>query len=117
MKHNTSLFLSLGISAVLIAAGIGFLHAHNAGMWVGNSGWGMGYNHMMGGGAIMMIFWIVLVVALVLLITGGIKNRIFMSDTTTRQDSVSSLEILRQRYAKGEIDKMEYEEKKKDLTR
>jgi len=42
MNRKTSTLLSLGVSAVLIAAAIWFLYEHNAGMWTGNGDWGMG---------------------------------------------------------------------------
>jgi putative membrane protein len=69
------------------------------------NGYGMGY----GTGIIGLIFWILVIIGLVLLIkylweSGGAKRE---------QDS--GLEILKKRYARGEISKEEFEEKKKDL--
>jgi putative membrane protein len=71
---------------------------------------GYGYGGMMGGGwwIIGLIFWLLVLIGLVLLIKylweGGAK----------RVDS--ALEILKKRYASGEISKEEFEEKKKDLV-
>ena len=117
MNRKTSTLLSLGVSAVLIAAAIWFLYKHNAGMWTGNGGWGMGYGHMMGGGMgiVMIIFWIVLIGALILLISGAI-NGIRGFQQKNEADSLKPLEILKQRYARGEIDRTEYENKRRDLV-
>ncbi|CAG0943131.1 hypothetical protein BROC_02142 [Candidatus Brocadiaceae bacterium] len=65
----------------------------------------MGY----GTGIIGLIFWVLVIIGLVLLIkylweSGGAKRE---------QDS--ALEILKKRYARGDISKEEFEEKKKDL--
>ncbi|AHB40280.1 MAG: hypothetical protein ACD_22C00049G0002 [uncultured bacterium] len=65
------------------------------------------------GWVFMLLFWI-------LLIIGGIEvvRVIFRSERDNRNDGPKSktpLEILKERYAKGEIDKNEFEEKKKDL--
>jgi len=116
MNRKTSTLLSLGVSAVLIAAAIWFLYKHNAGMWTGNGGWGMGYGHMMGGGMgiVMIIFWIVLIGALILLISGAI-NGIRGFQQKNEGNSPKPLEILEQRYARGEIDRSEYEDKRRDL--
>jgi putative membrane protein len=65
-------------------------------------GWGIG---MM---AMMFLFWIVFIVGLVV----GIRWLIGKGKEQ-RQDP--ALEILRQRYARGEINKDEFEAKKKDL--
>jgi len=115
MTRKTSTLLSLGLSAVLIAAAIWLLYRHNAGMWVGNGRWGMGYHHMMGGGMgiVMIIFWIVLLGAFILLIS-GVLNGIRTSQKNDGE-TTSPLEILKQRYARGEIDKVEYENKRQDL--
>jgi len=42
--------------------------------------------------------------------------RWFVNDHKERLSSDSALEILRQRYARGEIDKEEFENKKRDLS-
>jgi putative membrane protein len=69
---------------------------------------GYGYG-MMGGGywIIGLIFWILVLIGLVLLIKHLWKG--------SAQQGDSALEILKKRYAKGEIKKEEFEEKKKDL--
>lgn len=71
--------------------------------------WGWGMGNMMGwfGGGIMMIaFWVLLVVILVWIAREvGNKN--------SHPDS-NAPDTLKKRYAKGEIDKREIEEKNKD---
>ena len=69
-------------------------------------GWGMGY-----GGPFMLLFWILVVVAIVLLV----KWLAAQSSTGKGSHDQSSLEILRERYARGEIDREEFEQKKRDL--
>ena len=68
-----------------------------------------GYGHMFGFGIfgflIMILFW----AALIYLIYLAIKNL-----TGQRE---SALETLKQRYAKGEINKKKFEEMKRDLRR
>jgi len=75
----------------------------------------MGYGGWGGFGVIgwltALIFWILVilgVVALVRYLRGTGKN-------STNKDK-TSLDILKERYAKGEIDKKEFEDKKKDLS-
>ncbi len=74
--------------------------------------WGLSNYSGLGwfGGMIMMaIFWVALVFLIVWLvreISGGRREK----------DEDKSLSILKERYAKGEIDKKEFEEKKKELS-
>jgi putative membrane protein len=68
-------------------------------------GYGMGY----GFGIFGLIFLILVIIGLVLLIkylweSGGAKR-----------EQESALEILKKRYARGDISKEEFEEKKKDM--
>jgi putative membrane protein len=75
------------------------------GMMGGGWGYGMGWF----GGLMMLAFWALVIVGLVFLIRWlALMGR-------ERRGEDSALEILKQRYAKGEISKEEFEEKKKDL--
>lgn len=79
--------------------------------WQGD-GWGMMGGFGMGGlmGIGMIIFWGLVIWGIVLLVRGAIST----TGGTSPQGS-SALEILKQRYARGEINKEEFEQKKKDL--
>ena len=72
-------------------------------------GWGMGWF----GGIFMIVFWILIIVALVFLIRWLIQS-------TGRDKSVGSggraLDILKERYARGEINKAEFEQMRRDLA-
>lgn len=87
----------------------------------GYGGWGMGSGMMGGygmgwfGGILMIVFWILIIVGLVFLIKWLIQST--ARDKTTGSGGNRSLEILKERYARGEIDKEEFETKKKDLSR
>ena len=76
--------------------------------------WGWGMHPMWGMWGIgmmimMLLFWGLIVVGIVLMI-----RWLLSQGKETRSDS--ALEILRQRYARGEINKEEFDVKKKDLT-
>jgi putative membrane protein len=80
-------------------------------------GWGMGPG-MMGWGWLgllfIVIFWIIIVALIVLLIRWLISSAPTRTASPPQEDS--ALEILKKRYARGEIDKEEFEAKKKDLS-
>jgi putative membrane protein len=68
--------------------------------------------HVMGfGGGFMWIFWILLIVAIV----WGVKAAAGGGGNNPSQKRKSALDILKERYARGEIDQQEYEQKRKDL--
>jgi len=74
----------------------------------------MGYYGNMfgwGGGIFMLIFW----VALILFIVWAVKE--IGGSRESRKESDAALEILKQRYAKGEISREEFEAKKSDLNK
>ena len=58
------------------------------------------------GGGFMWIFWI----AVIIFIIWGAK-----AYTANNNSQKSALDILKERYARGEIDQQEYESKKRDL--
>jgi len=74
----------------------------------GYNGYGFGMGHGMGFGWIIWIVVIVLIIFLLVKLYGSQNN-------STGREEDRALEILKERYAKGEIDKQEFEEKKKDL--
>ena len=73
------------------------------------SGWGMGYGFF--GWLMMFLFWILIIAAVVL----GV--RWFIDQGKLKGSSVEEtpLDILKKRYASGEIDKEEFDAMKRDL--
>lgn len=76
-------------------------------MYRNYNGWG--YEGMMGGfggGIIMILFWVAVISFIIWLVQNNKTNEV---------DHKKAIEILKERYAKGEIYRKEFEEKKKDL--
>ena len=65
-------------------------------------GFGMGF---------MRIIWIVIIIAVILLAKGYLSPAKKETDPTGE----SAVDVLKKRYARGEISKEEFEEKKRDL--
>ncbi len=71
-------------------------------------GWGMGF----GFGAIaVIIFWVLLILGIVYLI------KMVAGSSKKEGKQETAIDILKMRYAKGEISKEEFEKIKDDLTR
>jgi putative membrane protein len=112
---KTKNFSRGGLAAVFFS----LLGSEALAQWRGYNGWHMGpgtYGWGMGwfGGIFMIVFWILIVIGLVFLIKWLIQSTKGDS-ASTRSSSSSALEILKERYARGEINKQEFEEKKRDL--
>lgn len=70
----------------------------------------MGYGFSgFGGGIVMILFWILATIGIVALV------KYMMGNSTTRESSKNALDILKERYAEGEIDKDEFDSKKKEI--
>ncbi len=81
-------------------------------MMGGGMGWGGGMG-LVGGGLFMVIFWIALIVGAVV----GVRWLLSQGQgSSVPRDDETALEILKRRYARGEIDREEFETKKRDLT-
>lgn len=83
--------------------------------------WGYGYGPGMSiaGGILMILFWVLIIVFIVVLLRramwyDGGHDRDMRHMHRERHES-TALDILKERYAKGEITKQEYEDMKKDL--
>jgi len=73
-------------------------------------GWGMGWFGMV----IMLVFWVLVIVGLVYLIKWLARSS--RGEAQVPRAGSNALEILKERYARGEIEKAEFEEKKRDLA-
>ena len=78
----------------------------------GMMGWGYGMGWF--GIIIMAAFWVAIIVGIIFLIRWLVVSTRSGSHGAIPGDS--ALEILKERYARGEINKEEFEEKKKDLA-
>jgi putative membrane protein len=67
-------------------------------------GWGMGMGWW-------WIIGIIVLIAIIWSITKGLNR----NNNVSQESGKSALDILKERYALGEIDKKEFEERKKDL--
>ncbi len=72
----------------------------------GNYGWGMGF-----GWLFMIIFWILVILGGVYLI------KLITERSRPTEKGETALDILKKRYAKGEITKQEFEKMKDDLMK
>ena len=120
MEHGKRMLLGLTailftfaqVSPVLAQRGGGY------GGYGGYGGWGQGMMGGFGGGGwfgsiFMLIFWGLIIVGLVLLI------RWLVFATRRGEDPARggsrAMDILKERYARGEIDREEFEQRRRDL--
>ena len=77
-----------------------------------NYGWGMGHGWGMGLGWLFMIaFWLLFILGVFYII------KLISSGGKRGPSEESPVDILKKRYAKGEISKEEFEKIKEDITR
>jgi len=69
------------------------------------AGFGSGYGMFFG-----MIFWVLILIGIIALVIWAIQRS---GGAGVAPQQESALDILKKRYARGEIDKEEFEEKKK----
>ncbi len=111
MNQTTKTVLTVGGIVVAVLVGLPLIWGGFGG-WSG-AGWGMmGGGVGMGvGGLVMVLFWGLIIWAVVAAVQGTSR-----SAGAVDGGRDSALEILKQRYARGEIGKEEYEAKRHDLA-
>ena len=84
-------------------------------MWYGDMmGWGWGGGWSWFGIFHMLLWWALIIVAIVVLARWGFTGGSGYSGRHQAEDR--ALSILRERYARGEIDKAEFEARRRDLS-
>jgi len=73
-------------------------------------GWGGGFGFIF-----MLVFWGLVIWGIIVLIRGGMGHGCCGHGNHKEHGEKTPLDILKERYAKGEINKEEFETKKKDL--
>jgi len=73
---------------------------------MGTFGWGMGF-----GWIFMLLFWALIILGLVAIAKWLMGN----TGNTGSSAPKTAQQILKERYARGEIDRQEFEQKKRDL--
>jgi putative membrane protein len=76
----------------------------------GDYGWGMGFGWGMGW-LFFILFWVLILLGIVYLI------KLISRDGRARTEEETPLDILRRRYAKGEISKEDFEKMREDLKK
>jgi len=67
--------------------------------------------HGFSGGGFMWVFWILIIAAVVMVIKASSNTK-----NNEKSHPESPLDILKRRYASGEIDKEEFHKRKRDLS-
>jgi putative membrane protein len=114
-NQKTALIIGSVIVVILVLVIFGFLF-----LWgLRGAGFGMMGPEMMGGYGLMLflvpIFFIVILGLIIWAVVAALQKTSSGTGSFVK-GSENPLEILKMRYARGEIDKDEYETKKKDLT-
>lgn len=88
-------------------------------MWCPGCGpWGGGMMWGWGGwlwGVIMLVFWLLVLTGIALLIVWAVRQFGHGGPTSTGGGTSRALEILQERYARGEITREQYEQMRRDI--
>lgn len=106
---NPGIALAVGLVSAFQAAAPALAAENDYPYRYGHHMWSDGWGGMFMGGGMMVVFLIIVVAVVVLLVRG-------MGGSNGSNTGGSALDILNERYARGEIDTEEYNERKKVIT-
>ncbi len=109
MKKSMAIFSLMPLPFVIVAPANGSDGGYGMGPGMMNRGYGMGWF----GSIFMFLVPIAFIVSIIFLIRWLVVSTGQGRETGTGE---SALDILKKRYARGEIDREEFEEKKRDLV-
>ena len=116
---NKSLFKLVFPATALLVLYVAFPWGAALAQWGGSRDWHMGPGMMGGWGMgwfgmiFMLLFWVLVIVGLIFLIKWLVQTT--RKGTGTSNGGSRALDILEERYARGEINKEEFEGIKRDL--
>ena len=118
LKRSALLWLAI-VTSLLLPVRESFAQTSNYPCW-GMGPWMMGGAWGWFGGIFTMLFWVLILVAVVLFIrwlvtAGGSRGQVTHGPELRNGPVESAMDILKKRYAKGEISKEQYESMKRDL--
>ncbi len=139
---STPVIVGIGLVtllAILLFGGLGMTLAPHASAGVGFGGFGMmgpwmtgrygGYGNMMGGfgfggmlfgGLLMLLFWVLVIGGAIWLVAALVRGNQSSSNSHSSPSAPlggqTVLEVLKMRYAKGEITKEQFDDMRRDLS-
>ena len=123
MKRFSSMFIYIGASVAFIGVGAWLLFSRYGTYYYGGRHWFMPYSYgmgMMSGaggmGGVMIFFWVLLFLALALMASSAFSGRNNSCTPCVHPHEPDALDILKRRYARGEIDKAEFESMRDELN-
>ena len=81
--------------------------AHPGGYW--DRSWGCSLGNFRGGGMIMILFWLAIIFLIVVAVRWLLQRK--------SQKAFGAVQVLEERYAKGEIDEQEFKQKREVLKK
>lgn len=109
-------FKNSTLMTVLVVSGFSLTFTSAQAAAEGSEYWHHGWDtgHMVFGGFFMLLFWVGIIVAIFMAIR--MFGRDFSSSSDSIPNRITALEILNERFARGDIDKDEFEERKNLLS-
>jgi len=114
-KHTG--IIALVVSVLAIAGIFVYRELQPAGAYVHNYGYGYGGHMMFGMDGLMVVYWGLILFGLILLINWLLTANRKEHDSEFRSSAGDALEILKSRYARGDIDLEQFKKMRDEISR